>query len=202
MARPREFEIDKAVEKAAAVFWAKGYEDASMPDLLDGMGLTRGSLYKAFKDKKALFLRVLDHYDQTAVDRAVDLLTDPEIADGRARVRALFKGLVDAVRRGDTRGCLLCTAAAGVEMQDPDIAQAVHAGLARIRDALAEALRASPVHAGQPDAVRHAAANALLTQYIGLRVLARSRLPLGIVENSLSGVEALLWVGPEGTPGG
>ena len=50
-------------KRNAGVFWQKGYEDASLPDLLEGMGLTRGSLYKAFKDKKSLFLKVLERYD-------------------------------------------------------------------------------------------------------------------------------------------
>ena len=47
MARPREFEIDDALQDAMAVFWRKGYDGASLPDLLDGMGIARGSLYKA-----------------------------------------------------------------------------------------------------------------------------------------------------------
>lgn len=41
------------------VFWTHGYEGAPLRDLLDGMGLTRGSLYKAFTDKKTLFPHVL-----------------------------------------------------------------------------------------------------------------------------------------------
>ncbi|WP_298840384.1 TetR/AcrR family transcriptional regulator [uncultured Roseobacter sp.] len=192
MARPREFDTDEAIRKAADVFWAKGYEDASLPDLLEGMGLTRGSLYKAFQDKKSLYLRVLDHYETVAVDKAVRRLTDISVPDGRRRVLGLFKGVVQAVSDGDRRGCLLCTAAAGNEMSDPEIAAAVNNGLRRIRDALAVALSASPLHdTMQPDA-RATLANVLLTQYIGLRVLARSCLPLGIVEQSGRGIEELL----------
>lgn len=192
MARPREFDTDDAIRKAAEVFWRKGYEEASLPDLLEGMGLTRGSLYKAFKDKKNLFLLVLDHYETAAVDKVVARLTDPGVPDGRRRIIGLFKGVVNAVRAGDRRGCLLCTAAAGNEMGDPDIAAAVNKGLRRIRDAMGLALKASPIHSSlRPDENR-VLANVLLTQYVGLRVLARSCLPLGIVEQSEKGVAVLL----------
>ena len=73
MARPREFEPEEAIQKAMQVFWEHGYEGASLPDLLAGMGLTRGSLYKAFKDKKSLFLLVLDRYEMSAVKSGVVL---------------------------------------------------------------------------------------------------------------------------------
>lgn len=192
MARPREFKTEEAIQKAADVFWKKGYEDASLPDLLEGMGLTRGSLYKAFKDKKSLYLKVLEHYDTIAVDKAVARLTDARVPDGRRRIVGLFKSVVQTVEAGDRRGCILCTAAAGAEMSDPQIAAAVHHGLQRIRDAIAVAVAASPLHDNLSPHKRKALANVLLTQYIGLRVLARSCLPLGIVEQSGQGVEALL----------
>ncbi|WP_300033350.1 TetR/AcrR family transcriptional regulator [uncultured Roseobacter sp.] len=192
MARPREFDTDEAIRKAAEVFWRKSYEEATLPDLLDGMGLTRGSLYKAFKDKKSLFLRVLDYYETTAVDDAVACLTDINVPDGRRRILGFFKGVVQAVNQGDRRGCLLCTAAAGSEMSDPEIAAAVNGGLRRIRDALGLALAASPLHDTLKQDERKTLANLLLTQYIGLRVLARSCLPLGIVEQSSRGIEELL----------
>jgi TetR/AcrR family transcriptional repressor of nem operon len=42
--RPREFEIDEAVESAMQVFWTRGYNGTSLVDLIDGTGLSRGSL--------------------------------------------------------------------------------------------------------------------------------------------------------------
>ncbi|WP_298916647.1 TetR/AcrR family transcriptional regulator [uncultured Roseobacter sp.] len=192
MARPREFKTDDAIKKAANVFWEKGYLEASLPDLLDGMGLTRGSLYKAFKDKKTLFLLVLAHYEDEAVGAAKACLTDSSVPDGRDRILSLFAALCAAVAAGDTRGCLLCSAAAGYEMSDPDIAAAVEKGMSGIREGLEAAMNDSPLHAGIPDVERRAIANVLLTQYIGLRVLARSRMPLGIVEQSVDSIRRLL----------
>ena len=192
MARPREFKTDDAIEKATAVFWEKGYEEASLPDLLDGMGITRGSLYKAFKDKKNLFLLVLAHYEDQAVGAAKAQLMDSSIPDGRDRILDLFSGLHRAVLQGDTRGCLLCSVASSFEMSDPEIAQAIEHGLMGIREGLEEAINSSPAHVWRSREDKRALANVLLTQYIGLRVLARSRLNLGVVEHSEQSVAALL----------
>lgn len=192
MARPREFQIDDALENAMQVFWQHGYSDASLPDLLDGMGLTRGSLYKAFKDKKNLFLLVLDRYETAQVDGAVTLLSGAQLGDGRTRILALFGGLVAAVKAGDHRGCLLCTAASGAAADDAEIAQAVHSGLAKMQAAFVLALTQTPAFAALDDARRLRLADVLLTQYVGLRMLARSRLPLGVLEHSVQGVDDLL----------
>ncbi len=192
MARPREFDPDEAVAKAMQVFWQHGYEDASLPDLLEGMGLTRGSLYKAFKDKKNLFLLVLDRYETAAVDAGVALLTNAQIEDGAERVLLMFKGLVAAVADGDHRGCLLCTAAAGSAANDADIAKAVHLGLGKLQAGFVQALADAPALAALDDAQRLRLADTLLTQYIGLRMLARSRLPMGVLQHAVQGVEDIL----------
>lgn len=62
MGRPREFDVDKALDLALQVFWRKGYEGASMADLTETMGITRPSLYSAFGNKEELFRKALDRY--------------------------------------------------------------------------------------------------------------------------------------------
>ncbi len=62
MARPREFDIDEALDKAMNAFWIKGYEATSMIDLMEAMKLNKGSIYKAFGDKHTLFIRTLETY--------------------------------------------------------------------------------------------------------------------------------------------
>ena len=192
MARPREFDTDTAIDAAMQVFWQHGYQDASLPDLLEGMGLTRGSLYKAFKDKKTLFLLVLDRYETEQVDIAVGKLTDGSIKDGAERIYAVFGSVVAAAERNDHRGCLLCTAAAGAAGEDAEIARAVHVGLAKMQNGFQRALHDAPKLAGLDDSQWLRLANVLLTQYVGLRMLARSRLPLGVLEQSVLGVQDIL----------
>jgi TetR/AcrR family transcriptional repressor of nem operon len=128
MARPREFDTDAALSGAMDVFWEHGYEGASLPDLLTGMNLTRGSLYRAFKDKKSLFLTVLTRYE------------DDNIPDGWDLVTHLFETIPQAMASGDHRGCLLCSAAAGPASYDVEIAAQVHKSLNKMRNAFAVAL--------------------------------------------------------------
>lgn len=182
MARPREFDEDTAIAKAMNVFWELGYEEASLPDLLKGMGLTRGSLYKAFKDKKSLFLIVLDRYDQEVVAEAVTLLTDASIPNGWDRIAALFSSISEAVVNNDYRGCLLCSAAAGPASYDPEIGVAVTEELTKMRDAFQVAIGAS----NNPNT-----ANLLVTQYVGLRILSRSQVPVSFILDSIKELEHL-----------
>lgn len=192
MARPRSFDTDAAIEKAMQVFWTHGYEGASLPDLLDGMGLTRGSLYKAFTDKKTLFLKVLDHYEAKAVQAGVALLTDPSIPNGADRIRAMFVSAYQAVTDGDQRGCLLCTAAAGPSNYDTDIAAAVERGLTELRDGMAVALAASPAHAKLDADGRGSLADMLIAQYVGLRTMARARVANETLQNAVRSVGVML----------
>src|SRR5258707_2768607 len=60
--RPRAFDPDAALERAMHVFWAKGYEGASLSDLTRAMRINRPSLYAAFGNKEQLFGKVLDRY--------------------------------------------------------------------------------------------------------------------------------------------
>ena len=60
--RPREFDLDKALDQALLVFWRKGYEGASLPDLTEAMGINRPSLYAQFGNKEELFRKAMDRY--------------------------------------------------------------------------------------------------------------------------------------------
>lgn len=60
--RPRTFDIDIALDNAMIVFRQKGFHASSIADLSEAMNLTAGSIYKAFKDKRSLFLRVFERY--------------------------------------------------------------------------------------------------------------------------------------------
>lgn len=178
MARPREFDIDEATEKAVEVFWKKGYNGAALPELLDGMGIARGSLYKAFGDKKKLYLRVLKRYDEVAVAGAVKLLTDRSEPDGGKRISRLFHSIVDAVLNGDHRGCLMCNAAAGPASEDPDISRVVSRMLARMTDAFAAALLDTQYAQQSTKSDREAEAESLTASYVGLRILAKAGTPV------------------------
>ncbi|MBO6816121.1 MAG: TetR/AcrR family transcriptional regulator [Rhizobiaceae bacterium] len=192
MARPREFDTDQAIGDAMNVFWELGYEEASLPDLLKGMGLTRGSLYKAFKDKKTLFLTAIARYETDAVQPAVKLLTGDTPADGVDRINTLFQSIVSTVRNGDRRGCLLCSAAAGPAADDQDISRMVQGLLNDMQNGFALALADSRHYRTAGKAEHERMASLLLSQYVGLRILARSRAPLAVLDQSVAAVVGVL----------
>ena len=192
MARPREFNEDKALEGAMNVFWAHGYEGASLPELLKGMGLTRGSLYKAYKDKKSLFINILHRYDEAEVEKATQLLGDENLKDGLDRIDKLFASVLSALEQEDYRGCLLCSAAAGPAHNDKQISEAVHGLLNKMKSGFEIALKDSSQHAELSKERLGQLADLLLTQYVGLRILSRSQASKETLKRSISSLMILL----------
>jgi len=85
MGRPREFDTGTAVFQAMRLFWRKGYEGTSLSDLTDELGITRPSLYAAFGNKEALFLKALDRYDEETssfIEPALEATTARELIKG------------------------------------------------------------------------------------------------------------------------
>ena len=62
MGRPREFDIDKALDTAGELFWRNGYDRTSLSDLTEAIGITPPSFYFAFGNKEKLFKQVIDRY--------------------------------------------------------------------------------------------------------------------------------------------
>ena len=83
----KTFDEDEVLGKAMEVFWEKGYEPASMANLIAGTGITRGSLYNAFGGKEQLFIRSLKKYDS---DNRRKLLAELEAMDDPKRAIATF----------------------------------------------------------------------------------------------------------------
>jgi AcrR family transcriptional regulator len=103
--RPREFDIDKALDRALRVFWRKGYEGTSLPDLTRAMGINRPSLYAAFGNKEALFRKALDRYAEGPAAYVREALKEPT---ARAVAERLLDGTIDLVTdRRNPRGCLM-----------------------------------------------------------------------------------------------
>jgi AcrR family transcriptional regulator len=103
--RPREFDVEKALDRALKVFWRKGYEGASLADLTRAMGINRPSLYAAFNSKEALFRKALDRYAEGPAAYVHEALKEPT---ARAVAERLLGGAIDLLTdRRNPRGCLL-----------------------------------------------------------------------------------------------
>ena len=78
MARPREFDMDEALDAAISTFWTQGYKATSMADLVEATGLQKGSIYKAFRDKHDLFMKSLTRYLEAGYQMMQAALSESE----------------------------------------------------------------------------------------------------------------------------
>jgi AcrR family transcriptional regulator len=115
--RPREFCTDRALGAALGVFWAKGYEGASMADLTEAMGITKPSLYAAFGNKESLFHKALDLYETEKLRYMREALNQPT---ARAVAEHFMRGAIATQTNGcNPKGCMevISTTACGAEAE-------------------------------------------------------------------------------------
>lgn len=136
--RPRKFDEDVALQAAVQVFWAKGYDGASIKDLATEMGLNAPSLYATFGDKETLFLRTIKHYtDHKNCAPLVAFETETDLSQA---VRAFLEAVVQSALGADggARGCYLgscvSTAAGNIEGVDHLLQTAITQTIARLAE--------------------------------------------------------------------
>ncbi|HZA11696.1 TetR/AcrR family transcriptional regulator [Mycobacterium sp.] len=137
MPRPRTFEEDDVVAAARDAFWSGGYAGTSLDDLTAATGLGKGSLYGAFGDKHALFMRTLGGYCEVALDATRRHLRGP--VDGAYQRLADYVRALAALNTADTelRGCLMAKSAAELAGSDTDVREKVSSTLTAIHTELA-----------------------------------------------------------------
>ena len=194
MARPREFDETTVLEAAMNCFWAQGFEQTSVRDLAEWMGITGASLYNAFGDKRSLYRRAFVYYlAQTVHDRVARLEKLPPALAIRTFFDEIIERSVDDEQR---RGCMLVNAALELAPYDPEFRKLVAEEMLFI-----ETFFHGCIEAGQKDGSIADArpadelAKLLLSVLLGIRVLARTRPQREVLEGAGNGVLALLGIG-------
>lgn len=138
--RPRGFDTDVALEAAMKVFWAEGFDGASIETLARETGMPRATLYQLYRDKKGLFLAAIDHYSRTrAAQVAMALGPRNTLQDDLA---AFFAAVINlALSEPKASGCLiscvLADAAGANDRFKMELDQRFLALERRVRDRLA-----------------------------------------------------------------
>lgn len=152
--RPREFDINVATRDAMEVFWQNGFHATSLPDLIEGMRLTRGSIYKAYEDKRSIYLAALDVYVEEKLER---FERDLAKKDKRAAIRDTLKRAArESAGDHGQKGCLITAATLEMVPNDPEVEERVgtmYRGLERlVANAIDEGKRAGDITAKTPTA--------------------------------------------------
>ena len=191
MGRPKEFDEHEALMKAMRLFWVHGYKATSIQDLVDGMGIGRGSLYGTFGGKRSLFLRALRHYDQERANGFADLSTSK---GPREAVLNAFEAVAGTVLdQGSRDGCFLVNTALELSPHDAEIESLVADGFADAEHFFRTAIERGQAAAEISNAVEAAStARALHTLLLGMLVLARSLPEPGLLQSIVKQADALI----------
>jgi TetR/AcrR family transcriptional regulator, transcriptional repressor for nem operon len=166
--RPREFDVERALEAAMDLFWGRGYRNTTTRDLEAALGVKQSSLYRAFGSKAGLLDAVLERY-QALIDRE---LLDPLLNDraGLASVDRFFAGLGDWLAEDGARGCLIGRLMSERAHPEPDVEERLAHYRAKLRRSLEAALgRAAKAGEIREDTVQ-SRAGVLVAMVLGLNL--------------------------------
>jgi TetR/AcrR family transcriptional repressor of nem operon len=183
MPRPREFDIDDALDRALGLLWTKGYEATSLDDLCATTGLSRSSFYATFGSKRSLLLRSVDRYVEQRNARLAESLMQP--IPVRSAFAALLAEFIDQIVSGAGRkGCFLGNCAAEIPRNDREAHARVRKGLARNEATFRAALvRGRDSGELSVDADVDALARFFVAAFQGLRLIGKSNPDRAVLED-------------------
>jgi len=199
MARPTEFNREKALQAAMLLFWRQGYSATSLQQLLATMAISRSSLYAAFGDKRQLFVETLHLF----ADRTYAILAQVRTQSNPAVALQLFfaSTLFDVPTRRLHRGCMMINSVLELAEVDQGLSQLATKRLDEIEDAFAQCFeQAIDKRLISTDKTPKQLAQFIMTINQGIRVAARKEVPknelLSIIDTTLS----LLGISPAAEP--
>ncbi len=141
--RPRGYDPETALEGATKAFWKTGYSGTSLDDLAAATGMNRPSLYAAFGDKRALYLKALDRYWNLGFAAMREALAyDRPLPEALMRVYRRALSMYFS-HQGPPRGCFAIGTAATEAVEDPMIRAVFANGLRTLDEGFAARIRAA-----------------------------------------------------------
>ncbi|ANI61017.1 TetR/AcrR family transcriptional regulator [Pseudomonas sp. B21-017] len=147
--RPRAYDPQTALQQALGVFWSTGYSGASLDSIATAAGMNRPSLYAAFGDKHALYIKALEQYWESASAAMQEALMDKDLTLEQA-LMGFYEGQLSIYFSGEgqPRGCFAIGTATTEAVEDSAIREVLADRLSRLDADLETRLRAA-VSAGE-----------------------------------------------------
>lgn len=140
MARTKAFDKKEVLEKALHIFWRDGYDATSMQDLVDGLGISRSSIYDTFGDKRQLFLESISTYRQGSSE-ALILFLKNHPHPKKAFCQMLEGSMKETTSDKERKGCFMTNAAVELAAYDEEIRSISIENKERVIHAFVEAIR-------------------------------------------------------------
>ena len=192
MGRPRLFDLDDAVTSALNVFWERGYGATTPAQLLDAIGVGKGSFYNAFGTKHALFEQALRRYGDNRVASLPSCLAESGPVSQRIR-EYLERLAAPENEKALRRGCFAANTAAELGNRDPAAMNIVRRTFKRMESVLEATLVQGQKKGELDDGLDpKGVASMLLALLIGISVLAKVDSPAARGKRIALAVGALL----------
>lgn len=162
------------LDRAVRVFSERGYHGTSITDLTQATQLAQGSLYKAFKDKQAIFLAAFDRYRTQRTEKLRRAIGDD--GNGLERLRRALTFYAESSQGAQGRqGCLVAGSIAELATFPAEVARHIHAALERNHALLADLIRQGQEDGSIPaDVDGDASAGMLLCLTQGMRLVGKT----------------------------
>lgn len=192
MGRTKEFDREQVLHRAMLVFWEKGYEATSIPDLLESMELSRSSLYETFVDKQTLYVEAIKHYKKTMQKKRNLLNNAPSAKEG---IRLYFdlhitNALCD---EGFPNGCLIANATIGLNSHDEQIQNLIRDSFEELEQLFYETLSKGQ-QAGEIDPKKdiHTFSHLLLNLNHSINVISKVKTDRQVIDKMMNTVIEML----------
>jgi AcrR family transcriptional regulator len=171
--RPRCFDLEQALDRSMFLFWEKGFQNTSLDEIAEAVGVKKPSLYAAFGDKEMLFRKVIERYSSKC-SQPIEALEQHD--DIREAINAFVDlGIAAGCGQKTPRGCLLASAFADSALLPPGLASEIKALVAKADRRVARRLQKA-VTCGQlpPDFDVQGTAKFLNSLMQGIAIRARA----------------------------
>ncbi|QOZ23280.1 TetR/AcrR family transcriptional regulator [Bradyrhizobium sp. CCBAU 51753] len=186
--RPRAYEPDVALGRALELFRRDGFAATSLDDLSAATGMNRPSLYGAFGDKRALYIKSYQRYRDEARAAMIEIFrAEAPLRDRLARIYAIALDIYLSGASGP-RGCFTVMTAASEAVSDPDIRAMVLEGLTEMDKAFSTCFRLAKERGELPEGADPTALAQLASATIHtIAIRARAHVPRKELEAIVQG---------------